>query len=136
MPAATSPFATARTSARNSAAVTSSHDPPRRRENTTASGASAALTTTSTVRLPVEGISTWSGEENSRTPGGYRRGVGPRSDRLAGPAGSTAVPATPSVRGGRGGRPDRVVDRHRGRARRRDGGDRRLPAVPGLGQGR
>src|SRR3954466_15028632 len=66
MPAATRPLATARTSPRKVAALTSSQPSPRRRENVTASGASAALRTTSSVRFPVAGTSTVSGEEYSR----------------------------------------------------------------------
>src|SRR5215475_11282406 len=104
MPAATRPLATARTSDRNSAAVTSrqpwSGPSPDRRENTTASAASAALVTTSSVRLPVVGISTFSGDEYSRTVpphlrgagpvGGYRRAGGTPSDSLAGPGDAVA----------------------------------------------
>ena len=99
-----------------------------RREKTTASGASAALRTTSSVRLPVAGISTFSGEEYSRTlpptlaPGvghGVRGRLPPggprRSDRLAAPVKPRRRPRRTGLRrrarGGHDGRPDHVVDR-------------------------
>src|SRR4051794_37831058 len=77
MPAATSPFATDRTSSRKRAAVTSAQPPaPSGRLNTAWSGASAALRTTSSVRLPEVGGSIDEGVEYSRTGVLPARGTG------------------------------------------------------------
>src|SRR5436190_13819304 len=109
MPAATNPLATDRTSARNSAAVTSPHPSSVRRAKTTARGASAAFVTTSSVRLPVAGISTFSGAEYSRTlppNAGSRVGHGVRGEVTAGhPEGDPIVSPDRSSRAAAGAVP-------------------------------
>src|SRR3954452_5396257 len=103
MPAATRPLATARTSSRNEPALTSSQSSPRRREKATAAGASVALRTTSSVRFPVAGMSTVSGEGDSRNGASSTgrmtvRGEVPAEGRPRDPIGSPSPPRVPAAR--------------------------------------
>jgi hypothetical protein len=66
IPAATRPFATSMTSARNWAAVTSRHAPPTLRRNDTALGASSALVYTTSAMPPLSGTLVSGGTAISR----------------------------------------------------------------------